>query len=107
MSDAAVDLPLRIRIWPVEVKVERPFHVRGYCGGFPVWAGGYQVTDENLRRLQAILRLFADIGGDVLDWNCAWREIVARAKIADSGDYIWHISDVSAEGIDHFLEKVN
>ncbi|MBD3292026.1 MAG: hypothetical protein GF393_03820, partial [Armatimonadia bacterium] len=54
VADAQVDLPLRVRVWPVTVDTRRPFHVRGYSGGFPVWAGGYEVDDTRMRNLHSI-----------------------------------------------------
>lgn len=86
---------LRMHVWPVRVERRRPFHVRGYCGGYPVWTGGYEVTPAGLARLNAILTAYADIGGDVLDWNAVWARIVAHVKLARTGEDLVQVAQES------------
>lgn len=92
VGDAEVDLPLQVRVWPVTVDVERPFHVRGYCGGFPVWAGGYEIDDQRLRNLDAILRTFAEMGGDCLDWGANWVQMLKHVRLAETGEIITEVA---------------
>jgi len=88
----AEDVVIALGIWDVTLPDERPFHVRGYCGGFPVWTGGYEVNDGGLRRLEAILGAYADMGGDVLDWNCVWARTAANTKLAETGEVLTEVA---------------
>lgn len=92
VGEARMDLPLRVRVWPVTVDAERPFHVRGYCGGFPVWAGGYEVDETRLRNLDAILAAFAEMGGDCFDWGANWVQILQHTRIAETGEIITEVA---------------
>ena len=91
---------LQLRVWSATETTHRPFHIRGYCGGFPVWAGGYEVTPEGLRRLEAILKTFADMGGNVLDWNGVWARILANTKIAGTDHLVTQVSAQNPETLD-------
>lgn len=87
-------LPIRLslHIWPVVLDHKRPFHVRGYYGGFTVLTAGYEVTEKGLRHLELMLKAFAAIGGDVVDWTCAWNRILANTKIADTGENLTEVA---------------
>lgn len=87
VGEATVGIPLRLRVWPVKVDVERPFHVRGYSGGFTVWSGE-EVTEQNLRNLEAILAKFTDLGGDVFDWAANWPQIIKNVRVAETGELL-------------------
>ncbi|MGC9318031.1 MAG: hypothetical protein ACP5KN_08350, partial [Armatimonadota bacterium] len=100
VGEAELELPLRVRVWDVSVEGRRPFHVRGYCGGFPVWAGGYEIDDAKLRRLGAILRAFAEMGGDVLDWNANWVELLDHVRLAETGEVIREVAEQDPERLD-------
>lgn len=100
VGETAVEVPLRVRVWDVSVEDGRPFHVRGYCGGFPVWAGGYEIDDAKLRRLEAILKAFAEMGGDVLDWNANWVQILDHVRVAETGEVLREVSEQEPERLD-------
>jgi len=81
-------VPIRITIWDVPAPGERPFHVRGYCGGFATIAGSYDVDEASLKRLDAMLAAYAGMGGDVLDWTVNWASILKHVKIAGTDDIV-------------------
>ncbi|NUQ01805.1 MAG: hypothetical protein HUU35_18320 [Armatimonadetes bacterium] len=78
---------------------QRPFHVRGYSGGFPVWSG-YDLTDASLARLETLLAAFAEMGGDVLDWTVAWGRVLAHVKLRDSGEFLFEVAKSQPERLD-------
>lgn len=92
VGPASAEMTLQIRVLDVKLNTEKPFHVRGYCGGFPVWTKGYDVTDEGLKHLDAILQVYADIGGDVLDWNGVWARVLRHTRIAGTEDVITDVA---------------
>jgi hypothetical protein len=100
LGDVVLPISLALHVWPVKVEAKRPFHVRGYSNGLPVWAGGYEVTDESLRRLEAILPVYAEIGGDVLEWEVAWDYVVAHTRLADTGKMLIDVARNTPERID-------
>ena len=100
IGDTASPINLHLHVWPVTVTAKRPFHLRGYYGGFSVLTGGYEINEENLRRLEAILKAYAEMGGDVLDWTCGWNRIIEKTKIAGTGEILAEIAKKSPERID-------
>lgn len=99
LGPASAELTLQIRVWDVKPASQKPFHVRGYCGGFPVWTKGYDITDENLKHLDAILRSYAAIGGDVIDWNGVWARLLLHVRIAGTEDTITDVAKQHPERI--------
>ena len=99
VGQARTDITLRLRVWDVRLDPLKPFHVRGYCGGFPVWTAGYEVNEYSLRHLEAILKAFAAIGGDVVDWNAVWARILNHTKLATTGESIVDVAKNSPESI--------
>jgi len=100
VGDATAAWTVRLRVWPVTADTPRPFHIRGYCGGFPVWTGGYEVTEEKLQRLEAILRTYAEMGGDTLDWNAVWYKIAAKTRIAGTDRSLGQVAKSNPQAID-------
>ncbi len=101
VGDASRPLTVAVRVWPLTLTAEpRPFHVRGYCGGFPVWTQGYDVTEAGLRQLEGVLRAYAEIGGDVLDWNGVWARILRHVRIAGTDQAITEVAKRDPESID-------
>ena len=100
LGGSRAPLTVRARVWPVAVAAKRPFHVRGYCGGFPVWTKGYEVTEHNLMHLEAILAAFAEIGGDVIDWNGVWARLVTHVKIGGTDDMLADVAKETPDRVD-------
>ncbi|MGD8240055.1 MAG: hypothetical protein PVH68_15980, partial [Armatimonadota bacterium] len=100
LGDGSHPVTIRLRVWPVTVESTRPFHLRGYSGGFMVWTGGYEVEAEKLPRLEAILGAFAEMGGDVLDWNCVWGRIIAHVKLAETGENLLEVTKAAPDRIE-------
>ncbi|MBT3375284.1 MAG: hypothetical protein HN742_23290 [Lentisphaerae bacterium] len=99
LGTASVETAVRLRVWPVQTKPQKPFHVRGYCGGFPVWTKGYDVTDDGLKHLDAILDVYSQIGGDVVDWNGVWARILQHTRIDGTEDVITDVAKKHPERI--------
>jgi hypothetical protein len=91
---------LHLKVWPVDVNIPPPFHMRGYCGGFPNWTGGFEMTEKKLGRLEGILKTYAAAGGDVIDWNMVWYQVVRRAKLAGTEEILAEVAKKSPERID-------
>ncbi len=104
VGDVAVPVALRLRVWPVAVQAPRPFHVRGYYGGYTVLTGGFDINEKNLRRLDVLLKAYADIGGNVLDWTCAWNRVMEKIRIAGTDDFLAEVARKNPERID--LERL-
>ncbi|MDP7248096.1 MAG: hypothetical protein QGF00_00700 [Planctomycetota bacterium] len=100
VGESKAKFTLRLKVWPVDVNIPRPFHVRGYCGGFPVWTGGFDMTEKKLARLEGILKTYAAIGGNVLDWNTVWYQVVRKARLAGTEDILAEIAAKHPERID-------
>jgi len=100
VGEAAVGLALRLRVWPVAESTKRPFHVRGYSGGFPVWTGGYEVTPEKLKVLDAILAAYSDMGGDVVEWEAVWARLLQHVRVEGTEQTITQFSQDRPEQID-------
>jgi hypothetical protein len=86
VGDAQATVNLGIHVWPVRVEAPQPFHVYGYSLGVAGIAGGSEVTERSLQRLDNILAAYADLGGDVFDWSGGWHGIAAHAKIAGTDE---------------------
>ncbi|NOY79941.1 MAG: hypothetical protein GXP31_02935 [Kiritimatiellaeota bacterium] len=101
IGKSACEVRIRLKVWKVRIPQDapRPFHVRGYCGGFPVWTGGYEVTDKGLKQLEAILAVFAEMGGDVLDWNGVWARFCGHVRIAGTNDMLAETAKTHPERI--------
>lgn len=85
VGNAEAPLTLELRVWPVSLATaDRPFHVRGYWM-FSSLTGGYEVNEESIRRLDAFLQVYAEMGGNVLDWCVNWPEVFPRIPIAGTG----------------------
>ncbi|HJN17798.1 MAG TPA: hypothetical protein QGH10_20025, partial [Armatimonadota bacterium] len=100
IGDVATNIPIRLRAWEVDLTQARPFHLRGYCGGFTTWTGGYTVDEAKLPRLNGILTAFAEMGGDVLDWNTHWAGFMPGVKLAETGEWLAEVAKANPERID-------
>ncbi|MBW3624469.1 MAG: hypothetical protein KY468_13770 [Armatimonadetes bacterium] len=89
-------LPLRLRVWPVTVSMQRPFHVRGYYS-FNTLAVGSEVNESTLRQLDLLLGAYAGMGGNVLDWTMPWLEVIPRVKMAGSGENLAEIATATPD----------
>jgi hypothetical protein len=100
VGESVSPISLRLRVWSVTVTTKRPFHLRGYYGGFSVLTGGYEINEKNLRRLDALLTAYAEIGGDVLDWTCGWNRVIEKVKITDTGENLAEVAKKTPERLD-------
>lgn len=100
IGEISLPVEVRLHVWPVPLAPHRPFHVRGYCGGFAVLTGGYEIDDQKLRRLDALLRAYAEMGGDVLDWTCNWGPILAKTKIAGTDQCVADVAKRAPQRLD-------
>jgi hypothetical protein len=91
---------IALHVWPVRVAQTRPFHVRGYYSGLAGMARGFEVTANGLGDLEALLKAYAEMGGDVLDWLCNWAEVVPRTRIAGTGENLAQVAKTAPERID-------
>jgi len=91
INDHKVTIPMRVRIWAVKVPSRRPFNVRGY-GTIGDFTGGYETKPENLQRMDALYRAYAEIGGNVLDWTVIWYSLLAHVKIAETGEILTQVA---------------
>jgi len=92
ISEQQFVVPFKVRIWNVRApRDHRPFSVRGY-GTIGDFAGGYEVTPENLRRMDALFRAYAAIGGNVLDWTVYWAPVLAKVKIAGTNEVLTEVA---------------
>lgn len=96
VSEDAQSLPLRLRVWPVTVSKQRPFHVRGYTS-FNTLAGGSEVNEATLRQLDLLLGAYAGMGGDVLDWTMPWLEVIPRVRLAGTGESLSEVAKANPE----------
>jgi len=99
VGDITESVGVELHIWPVDAPRERIFHLRGYCGGFPVWTGGHEVTEKGLRQLETILKAFTEMGGDVIDWNAAWHAILPHVTLAETGEKLTEVAKANPERI--------
>lgn len=100
LGSAEVPITLALRVWPVTLTGKRPFHVRGYYSGPASLAGGATVTDATTRRLDAVLKVYAAMGGDVLDWLWNWLEVLPHVKIAATGESLMEVARTAPERLD-------
>lgn len=88
-----------IRVWPVRVSQKRPFHLRGYVAGPAALAGGAEVTPATTAHLDALLRPYAEMGGDVLDWLWGWSAVIPHVRIAGTGQLLTDAARATPEGV--------
>jgi hypothetical protein len=93
VGGAEAVMNLGIHVWPVRVNAAHPFHLYGYSSGIAAMAGGFEVTPRSLQRLERILRVYADMGGDVFDWTGGWQAIVTNTKIAGTGENLREVGE--------------
>ena len=89
----------RLNVWKVKVEDKSPFHVRGYCGGFATLAGGYEITDQKLKRLEAILKVYLEMGGDVLDWNLIPYKVAQKVRLVDTGEVLAEVAKLKPKSL--------
>ena len=76
--------PLEVKVWPVTVPPQRPFHVRGY-GAYPSALNDtHVITPKSIQRVNAFMETFQAMGGDVFDFTVSWRALYPHLKIAGS-----------------------
>lgn len=100
ISDAPLPLTVNLHIWPISLaNAPRPFHVRGYWS-LPSITGGYEVNEQSLRRLEVLLRAYAELGGDVFDWSVNWPQVLPHVKLAGSGQNLAQLAKTAPQQID-------
>ncbi|MBC7286730.1 MAG: hypothetical protein H5T86_01550, partial [Armatimonadetes bacterium] len=71
-----------IRVWPVELPAQNNFDFDPYYPGVFWLAGGHDPTEENIRRLEAHLRVLKFLRTTCCNWIAMPWELAKRAKIA-------------------------
>jgi hypothetical protein len=87
-----------VTVWPVRVPAERPFDMRGY-GTLTSFTGSYDVTEESIQQMDGLCGAYADIGGSVLDWTVSWWQVLAHAKLAETGEMLPEVARMRPEQI--------
>lgn len=80
-------LPLHVKVWPVQVPAQQPFGLKDYAG-MTSFFGGHAVTPETIRQATAMLDVFHDIGGNVLNWTVSWPNMYRSLKIEGTGETV-------------------
>jgi len=102
LGEQGVLLPLKAKVWPVNVPRQQPFDIREYAG-IMSFVGGYNpVNAENTRQANAIFRHFNDAGGNVLNWAANWGLLNGRLKIAGTDE---SVSDWLKKNREAFMQK--
>ncbi|MCX7599954.1 MAG: hypothetical protein N2512_13965, partial [Armatimonadetes bacterium] len=76
---------LRARVWPCSMPKEPNFEFEPYYPSVFWLAGGYDPRPENLARLEAHLRVLADLGTTCNTWLFNAWELVPYTKVAGTG----------------------
>jgi hypothetical protein len=99
LGGEATTLSVALRLWPVRLAARRPFHVRGYWTWATI-AGGYEPESQTLAHYTALLKAYAEMGGDVLDWTHAWHEVVSRTRLAQTGEKLAEVAKSAPDRLD-------